>query len=190
MRRSKIRAGVTVACIAVALLAPQANAATARVPDPTLTIATSVGGQRLPVSPISGAWKTKSAGRDSTLSLSGYAVTGTKTDVTAVWYSSWRTAKRHKTAFQFDLNVNHGMYLPGSPNNTWYFEEAWRGKTGGWHAISDTDTDYFWLLGGYRELVTDQASFEKSQLMQWRVTMRLRLFDTSSDSWTAHIRVM
>lgn len=175
--------------IALISIAPHATAASSPIQAPTLSITTSAAGQQLPASTMSGSWQTAIAGRDATVSVSGYALTGTSTQVTAVWYSSWRTAKRHQVAFEYDLDTNHGMILPGSPNNTWTYEEAWRGKTGGWHVISNTNTDDYWPLGGYRETLTDQASFEHSQSMQWRVTMRLRLYDTSSETWQARIRV-
>lgn len=190
MRRPRLWTGAATAALVAISLAPHASAASSAIPAPTLAITTTAAGHSLPASTMSGSWQTTTAGRDATLTVSGYAVSGTTTQITAVWYSSWRLAKRHKVAFEYDLDTNHAMILPGSPDNTWTYEEAWRGKTGGWHVVSNTNTDQYWLLGGYREILTDQASFERSQLMQWRVTMRLRLYDTAQESWKARVRVM
>jgi hypothetical protein len=163
---------------------PAAEAAPG-VPAPTVTIATTVSGQVLPVSTMTGNWTVKQPGRAASLKVSGAAATGTITTIRSTWVSSMRRS----IGVQFLSETDYTTAAPGTQNNSVAIHVQFRSPHGAWQEMGRgqfSHTSQPLDVGG--EGVGAAVEFLRPTVLQFRVQMTVTYDDTSQQTFRESVK--
>jgi hypothetical protein len=177
---------VAAAVAGLLALAPAAHAAPAP-PPPTVSITTSVGGQPLPVSPMTGSWKVAKPGRRASLKVTGIVATGTETTIRSTWLSSMHRS----IGIKFSCGGSFDTVAPGSAENTVAMRVEFRTPHGHWQDLGGTRFGYVSQpLSGGGQGVGALIEFLHPVTVQWRVTVTAVYADTSQETFTEQVQAV
>jgi len=180
------RALAVVAALSGVLGAAPAAYASGGVPQPTVTITTTVGGQALPTPAMTGSWTVMRPGRAATLTVTGGSATGTVTTITSTWVSSLRRSR----GLQFGCAMDYDTALPGSANNAVTIHVQYRTKKGAsWQESGSGQFSHTSQpLDAGTEGAGSEFAFLRPVRIQWRVQMTATYNDTSRQTFQEQVK--
>jgi hypothetical protein len=181
------RGGVIAIAIAGVLgLGPAAQAAPA-APAPTATFATSVNGQALPVSSMTGSWQVTQPGKAATLKANGVALTGTMTTIRSTWIS----AMRHGRGLKFACEGDFSTLAPGAAKNGTVIHIQFRTRHSGWQEFGGAGMNYSSQpLSSGGQGIGAYLAFAHPVTVRWRVQVTATYTDTSEQTFHEQVRAV
>ena len=182
MKRGSV---VAVIVAGLAALAPAAHASPV-APTPSAEFTTSVNGEALPVSTMTGAWHVTKPGRAATFTANGVAATGTETTVRTTWISAMRRVR----GVDFEVGSDYKTIAPGSTKNDITVQIQFRTKhSHQWQEFGSGGMNYnSQPLSAGGQGGGALVEFIHPVTVQWRVIAIATFDDTSQQSFRESLK--
>lgn len=174
-------AGPLGAALAACIPLGSVSAAAPTSAQPSVTTASYVQTEKLPVALLSGTWQSDSRVANQ-LTISGPSVTGVRSVADASWTSLWGWAKPGKVSLRVVVDVRHRAVLPGLAPSSWSYSVDMRVKGGGWITSATSIAQSYDPVITPEWIITDMATFRSRTLVQFRVTFHTNFSSTTDES--------